>query len=111
MANSGNGMAVAFKTPLTSASCPMWQFKVGTRRPTWCRTFRQRLRRRIRHAEHRRVHTALRLVRLSKRVLASYTITDPCGTVYWLATDGKGNVYSNNYCGYVTLFVTPDRFR
>ena len=27
--------------------------------------------------------------------------------MYWLATDGKGDVYSNNFCGYVVLFREP----
>ncbi len=108
VANSGNGTAVAFKTPLTSSSSPMWQFKVGSAASD------------VVQDQFGNVYVAVYgtsnidvfsppfgSCSYPNACSPSYTITDPCGSVYWLATDGKGDVYSNNYCGYVTLFVTP----
>ncbi|HEY6485547.1 MAG TPA: hypothetical protein VIX83_04100 [Candidatus Cybelea sp.] len=108
VANAGNGLAVAFKTPMTSSSTPMWQFKVGSAASD------------VVQDRSGNVYVAVYgtpNIDVFKPPFdscgypgdcsPSYTITDPCGKVYWLATDGKGDVYSNNYCGHVTLFVAP----
>lgn len=108
VANAGNGTAVAYKTPLTSSSTPMWQFKVGSAASD------------VVQDQFGNVYVAVYgtpnidvfsppfdSCTYPAACSPSFTITDPCGSVYWLATDGKGDVYSNNYCGYVTLFVTP----
>jgi hypothetical protein len=108
VANAGNGLAVAFKTPVTNTSKPMWQFKVGTVASD------------VVQDQSGKVYVAVYgtanidvfsppfdSCNYPGACSPSYTITDPCGSVYWLATDGKGDVYSNNYCGYVSLFLAP----
>jgi hypothetical protein len=108
VANAGNGLAVAFKTPITNTSKPMWQFKVGSVASD------------VVQDQSGKVYVAVYgtpnidvfsppfgSCNYPGACAPSYTITDPCGSVYWLATDGKGDVYSNNYCGYVSLFLAP----
>ncbi len=108
VANSGNGTAVAFKTPLRNTSKPVWQFNTGGSPSDVVQDI------------FGNVYVAI----YGTPKIAVFAppfggcayptgcgptaaIQDPCGYVYWLATDGKGDVYSNNYCGYVSLFTTP----
>jgi hypothetical protein len=108
VANSGNGMAVAFKTPLTSASLPMWQFKVGTAASDVVQDMSGNVYVAAYGTPNIDVFKPpFGACGYPSACSPSFTITDPCGRVYWLVTDGKGNVYSNNYCGYVTLFLPP----
>jgi hypothetical protein len=108
VANSGNGTAVAFKTPLTSASVPMWQFKVGTAASDVVQDMSGNVYVAAYGTPNIDEFTPpFDACGYPNACSPSFTITDPCGSVYWLATDGKGNVYSNNYCGYVTLFLPP----
>jgi hypothetical protein len=108
VANSGDGMAVAFKTPLTSASVPMWQFKVGTAASDVVQDMSGNVYVAAYGTPNIDVfRPPFDACSYPNACSPSFTITDPCGTVDWLATDGKGNVFSNNYCGYVTLFLPP----
>jgi hypothetical protein len=107
-ANAGNGTAVAYKTPLTNSSVPEWQFNAGG----VASDVVQDMFGNVYVAEYGTPNIAVFTPPFSACAYPSgcspaYSIADPCGTVDWLATDGKGDVYSNNYCGYVTLFVTP----
>ena len=107
-ANAGNGTAVAYKTPLNDASVPQWQFNAGGAASDVV----QDMFGNVYVAQYGTPNIAVFTPPFSgcaypSGCSPSYSITDPCGTVDWLATDGKGDVYSNNYCGYVTLFVTP----
>ena len=107
-ANAGNGTAVAYKTPLTNSSVPEWQFNAGG----VASDVVQDMFGNVYVAEYGTPNIAVFTPPFGgctypSGCSPSYSIADPCGTVDWLATDGKGDVYSNNYCGYVTLFVTP----
>lgn len=107
-ANSGNDTAVAFATPISNSSLPSLQF--NTLGPAG-----DVVQDRSGNVYVSEIGTPT--IDVYKRPLTgcvyptgcarNYTITDPCGAVYWLATDGKGDVYSNNYCGYVALFRAP----
>ncbi len=107
-ANSGNGTAVAFKTPLHSTSKPVWQFNAGGSPSDVVQDQFGNVYVAVYGTEKIDVFTPpFSSCAYPNGCAPSYVITDPCGSVYWLATDGKGDVYSNNYCGYVTLFITP----
>lgn len=107
-ANAGNGTAVAFKTPLRSTSVPQWQFKVGSAASDVVQDIFGNVYVAAYGTPNIYVFTPPFVAcDYPNACSASYTITDPCGSVYWLATDGKGDVYSNNFCGYVSLFTTP----
>lgn len=108
VANAGNGVAVAFKTPMSSTSKPMWQFKVGSAASDVVQDRSGNVYAAVYGTPNVDVYSPpFDSCNYPGACDPTYTITDPCGKVYWLATDGKGDVYSNNYCGYVTLFVAP----
>jgi hypothetical protein len=108
VANAGNGTAVAFKTPLTSASVPMWQFKIGTAASDVVQDMSGNVYVAAYGTPNIDVFKPpFDACNYPNACSPSLTIADPCGSVYWLATDGKGNVYSNNYCGDVALFLPP----
>jgi hypothetical protein len=107
-ANAGNGTAVAYKPPLSSSSVPMWQFNIGSAASDVVQDNSGNV--------YVAAYGTAKIFVFTPPFSGcsypagcspSFAITDPCGSVYWLATDGKGNVYSNNYCGYVSVFVTP----
>jgi len=108
VANSANGTAVAFQTPIDNTSKPLWQFNAGGTPSDVVQDM------------HGNVYVALygspKIEVFTPPFSAcayptgcspSYGISDACGSVFWLATDGKGDVYSNNYCGFVSLFIAP----
>ncbi|HEX4014378.1 MAG TPA: hypothetical protein VHX17_10895 [Candidatus Cybelea sp.] len=108
VANAGNGTAVAFKTPMSNTSKPIWQFKVGSAASDVVQDRSGNVYVAVYGTPNIAVFKPpFDSCSYPGACSASYTITDPCGTVYWLATEGKGDVYSNNYCGYVSLFVAP----
>ncbi len=110
VANSGNGTAVAFKTPIHNTSKPTWQFNTGGLPSDVVQDMFGNVYVAIYGTPKIDVFTPpFDACAYPTGCSAAYGITDPCGSVYWLATDGKGDVYSNNYCGYVSLFVAPVR--
>jgi hypothetical protein len=108
VANSGNGTAVAFKTPIRSTSKPVWQFNTGGSPSDVVQDMFGNVYVAIYGTPKIAVFTPpFDGCAYPTGCSPSSAITDPCGYVYWLATDGKGDVYSNNYCSYVSLFIAP----
>lgn len=110
VANSGNGTAVAFKTPITNVSKPLWQFNTGGQPSDVVQDMSGNVYVAVYGTPNIEVFTPpFAACAYPTGCGPAYAINDACGAVFWLATDGKGDVYSNNYCGYVSLFIAPVR--
>jgi hypothetical protein len=108
VANAGNGTAVEFKTPLRNTSVPERQFDTGGVPNDVVQDMSGNVYVSVAGSADIEVFAApLSSCAYPTGCAPSFAIKDPCGNAYWLATDGKGDVYSDNTCGYVTLFVTP----
>jgi hypothetical protein len=108
VANSGNGTAVAFKTPINNMSKPLWQFNTGGEPSDVVQDMSGNVYVAVYGTPTIDVfRPPFAACAFPTGCGPSYAISDACGAVFWLATDGKGDVYSNNYCGYVSLFIAP----